>query len=118
MEQNVGHYSFLVGVFLALILALFASAMSDYIYSIITFVLVVLGFIVGFLNITAKETTEFLVASVTLIVLSTAQLAVINNFVAGLGTLLEAILANIAVFVAPAAMIVSLKAIKTLAEKK
>jgi len=77
--------------------------------------LVVLGTIVGFLNVTAKETTEFLVAAIALIAAGGAGLNVIVW--GNIGIYLQSILSNITVFVAPAAVVVALKAVFELAER-
>lgn len=120
MVKKIGHYAFLVGVLLALVMALFSTTLNEQTQSILLLVLVVLGVIVGFLNVTSKEMTEFLVAAIALIVIApvSSTLVVIDKFIAGLGTLLQSVLSFIAIFVAPAALIVALKAIIELAEKE
>lgn len=120
MSKKVGHYAFLIGVLLALVLALFSTSLSNQASSVMMLSLIVLGIIVGFLNITAKEMTEFLVAAIALIVMASvsSMLVVVDRYVPGLGTLLQSILNYIAIFVAPAALIVALKAIVELAEKE
>ena len=110
MHPKVGHYSFLAGVALAIIAGLVTGLVED---SIVTLILVILGVIVGFMNITAKETTEFLVAAIALIIAGSAQLTGIP----AIGQFLAAILGNIVVFVSPAAIVVALKAVKALASK-
>jgi hypothetical protein len=76
-------------------------------------ILVVLGLIVGFINIGVKETHDFLVAVIALLLAGTAGL---GNLPA-IGTYIGAILTNITTFVAPAAVIVALKAVWELARK-
>ena len=110
MDRKVGHYAFIIGILIAVIAGLFPEAIAG-----TTLLLVILGVIVGFMNVTAKETTEFLVASITLIVAGSAGLRVITW--ANLGVYFSQILGNIAVFVAPAAIVVAIKAVFTLAEK-
>lgn len=111
MNPKIGHYSFLAGIILALIAGLLANMVDA---SMVTLVLVVLGLIVGFLNVTAKETTEFLVASVALMMVGSAQLDIIPL----VGGYIQTTLSYLVVFVAPAAIIVALKAIKALASSK
>ncbi|MBW2992226.1 hypothetical protein KY345_03350 [Candidatus Woesearchaeota archaeon] len=110
MHPKIGHYSFLAGIALAIIAGIGADLIA---VNIVTMILVILGLIVGFLNVTAKETTEFLIATVALMLAGSANLAIIP----AIGGYLQAILANIVVFVAPAALIVALKAVKALASK-
>ena len=54
--------------------------------------------------------------SVGLIVAGSANLKAIDTVVVGLGTVLQAILANIVVFIAPAVIVVGLKAVYSLAK--
>jgi len=70
--------------------------------------------IVGFLNISEKESTSFLIAAAALLITGTAgdTLAIIPT----IGSYLQAIVQNIAVFVTPAAVVVALKSIKSLAK--
>lgn len=110
MDRKVGHYAFIIGIIIAVIAGLFPEAIAG-----TTLLLVILGLIVGFLNVQSKETTEFLVASITLIVAGSAGLRVVTW--ANLGVYLSQILGNIAVFVAPAAVVVAIKAVFALAEK-
>ena len=115
MANKTGHYAFLAGVLLAIIVGLFPDLSKQY-SSIVVMVLVLLGLIVGFLNITAKETTEFLVASIALMGGGAALESI--TVIPVVGDVLYSILLHVAVFVAPAALVVALKAIKNLAESK
>jgi hypothetical protein len=112
MHPKIGHYSFLAGIALAIV----AGIISDVIAAnIVIFTLMLLGLIVGFLNIRAKETTEFLVATIALMLAGAG--AVELRAIPAIGDYLAAILGNIVAFVAPAAIVVALKAIKALASK-
>ncbi|MBN2111684.1 hypothetical protein JW707_01160 [Candidatus Woesearchaeota archaeon] len=103
-----GHYAFLVGVLLAVVAALIPSLQAA---AWLPWVLIVLGLIVGFLNITAKETTEFLVATIALMAVGTGGLSAVPSA----GAIVLGILKNLVAFVAPAALVVALKAIYALA---
>src|SRR3989344_7846698 len=92
--QQIGGYAFLLGVVIAIISNIFAGYAA-----MIALALIVLGVIVGILNISDKEVMPFMIASIGLIVAGTANLVVIDSFVAGLGTLLDSILNNIVVFI-------------------
>lgn len=104
-DKKIGSWAFIIGVALAIIAGLIAIPNA-------ALILAILGLIVGFLNITVRETTEFLVASIALILLGAAGLSAI----AIVGPIIAAILANIAAFVAPAALVVAIKAIYALAK--
>ncbi|MFQ5474774.1 MAG: hypothetical protein ACE5DM_02960 [Candidatus Nanoarchaeia archaeon] len=108
MKHKTGHYAFIVGVVLAVVAGIIVTENPW-----VVLALVVLGLIVGIMNVTAKETTEFLVAAIALIAAGSANLAIIPV----VGPWLTSVLAYITVFVAPAAIVVALKAVKTLAER-
>lgn len=105
--MDMGKWVFLIGVIIAIVAGLVGGA------SYWVWLLVVLGLIVGFLNITAKETTPFLIASIALILTTTAL-----GSIQLIGDYLTAILENVRIFVAPAAIVAALKAIFVLAAKK
>lgn len=107
---KVGEWAFLVGLLLAIVLGLFPQALA---VNTTTAVLVVLGIIVGLVNIAGKESHNFLLASVALLVAGSAGYGVLP----GVGDYLGAILTNISTFVAPAAVIVAVKAVYELAKK-
>jgi len=109
--QRIGHYAFLVGAIIAILAALFSGAISD--VAVVT-TLVILGIIVGILNITVQETTPFLVATIALLLAGVVNLGIIPV----VGVYIRAILSNLVVFVVPAAVIVALKAIWLLARKR
>lgn len=111
MSEKIGSYAFLIGIGIAILAALFSSMIPN---STLTLILVVLGLIVGFMNITDKEVQGFLVAGIALIATSSADL----NSIPAIGGYLTAMVDNIAVFVAPAVLVVALKAIKGMAESK
>ena len=116
MGSKIGQWAFIGGVLLAIIVGVFAT-LSENTKGTISLVLVVLGLVVGFLNITEKETTPFLVAAAALMLTATSvnTLKEIKMGV-NLGIYLAGIVSQIAVFVAPAAVIVALKAINSLAK--
>ncbi len=113
--QTIGIYAFLLGIVIAIIAGLLHGMIATY-AGAVTLLLVVLGLIVGFLNIKDKEISNFLIGAIALMVVGSANLAVIDEIVAGLGTVLQAIINYILVFVAPAALIVALKRVYMLAK--
>jgi hypothetical protein len=108
--EKIGELAFLACVAIAVIAGLVSAEANGMIIG----VLVVLGLIVGLLNISEKETTPFLIAAAALIIAGTASFSIIPVA----GAYLDRILANIGVFVAPAAVLVALKAVYALASKK
>lgn len=116
---KVGEWAFLVGLLLAIVLGFFDQASWG---QTVTAVLVVLGIIVGLVNIVAKETDDFLIASIALLVAGVAGYGGVTGYglyqvLPGIGSFLSTVLTNIATFVAPAAVIVAIKAVYRLARK-
>ena len=68
VEEKIGHYSFIGGVVIAVVLGLVPAATLGTASGWLASLLVVLGLIVGFLNVTGKETKEFMMVAVVLII--------------------------------------------------
>lgn len=116
-SQQMGSYAFLAGVVLALLAAVAGSLLGS-LAGWVPLLLVLLGLIVGFLNVTDKETGQFLLAAIALLAVGTLSgLSQIDVVVLGLGSVFEGIVRQLAVFVAPAALIVALKAVWNLAKE-
>ncbi|MBN1544657.1 hypothetical protein JW898_04295 [Candidatus Woesearchaeota archaeon] len=110
MHHKVGHYAFVGGVLIAIIAGLLQTTSIFFAFSIL-----LLGVVVGFLNISTKEVMPFLVAAVALLVAGSADFQILNIMFNPLGTVLTSLFSFIKLFVAPAALVVSLKAIVNLA---
>lgn len=74
-------------------------------------ILFVAGLIVGFLNITEKESTPFLVAVITLLLIGVGGLQL-----GGLTKLVASILQNFIAFIAAAGLVVALKQVSVAAK--
>ena len=110
MEKQIGKYSFIAGVVIAVLLGLAIPALSaakGWLYTI----LVLLGLVVGFLNVSGKETKDFLMVTVALVIVAYAAGAQISSWedVQFVGKYLTGIFSNIVAFVVPASVIVALK---------
>lgn len=118
MEKQLGNYSFIGGVIIALVLGLFANAealsgAADWLWLI----LVVLGLAVGLLNVSGKETKDFLLVTVSLVVVAFAAKTQVD-FWAGLkwiGPYLNGVFNALLAFVVPASVVVALKEVWELA---
>lgn len=110
-KKKIGEWAFLGGVLLAVVLGLFPGIITE---GMAALVLVILGLLVGFLNIAEKEVQQFIIASIALLLPGTITGLVALPYI---GTYVVSILGNIAAFVAPAVVIVALKAIWELASK-
>ena len=115
--EKLGEYAFLACIVIA-VLAGLATGLAGYQSGAVNALLVVLGVVVGVLNISEKETTPFLVAAIALIAAATVGFEAIDSVVANAGSTLNAIFNYIATFVAPGAIIVAFKAVYALASKK
>ncbi|MBI2148064.1 hypothetical protein HYU23_00130 [Candidatus Woesearchaeota archaeon] len=109
--EKVGAWSFIIGGLIAVILGAIASTAGT---TWVIGLLLVLGLVVGLLNISDKEIVPFLVACVAFLAAAPALGSAVSSF----GTTfawLSRILVHLAVFVVPAAIIASVKAILALA---
>lgn len=112
--ERIGGWAFIIGLVIALILgALTATAGTAWVVGL----LLVLGVIVGLLNISDKEIVAFLVACIAFLVAAPAFSVAVGSVVGSFGWL-SRILTHIAIFVLPAAIIASLKAIVALASSR
>ena len=107
MNNSLGSWAFILGVLIAIIAGLAAGSIDAATQGYLAIVLVILGLVVGFLNIGAKEVTDFLIAAIALVAVGAANLATIP----WIGGYLASMVLYIAAFVAPAALVVALKAI-------
>ena len=117
MEKKIGDYSFIVGVILAIVLGLAAPQLGKaqpWLWSL----LVLLGLVIGFLNVSGKETKDFLMVSAVLVVVAYAGSAQINSWgnVEVVGPYLKGIFDSILAFVVPATVVVALKDVWMLAK--
>lgn len=110
MEGKLGHWAFILGVVLAIILGLFPTLTETGTASVI---LVILGIIIGLLNVPEKETQTFLIAAIALMVGGAGGLDQLPS----VGSWLGPILTNVVTIVAPAAVILGVKTVYDLAKK-
>jgi hypothetical protein len=104
----VGMGAFSVGLVMAIIYGVISRDNAN-----VTLALVLLGIVVGFLNITRREMALLLLTAVALIVVGKASFSPLDDLVDGLGYSLNGIVGYLAVFMAPAAVITAVRAIWT-----
>ena len=102
----IGMAAFSVGIVLAIIYGVISPDNANVILA-----LVILGIVVGFLNITRREMALLLLTAVALIVVGKASFSPLNDLVDELGTSLNGIVSYFAVFMAPAAVVTAVRAI-------
>jgi len=107
MGSTVGSWAFVIGVIMALVLGVFGPLST-----LMTTLLMLLGLIVGFLNVTQRESKTFLLAAVSLVIVSNfgrTSLETIEVLVNMLNALM--------VLFVPATIIVALKTVFVAAKK-
>lgn len=102
--MGIGRWSFIIGAALAIIAGL-ASMTQSWVPT----TLLILGAVVGLLNITEKESQSFLISGIALLLLSPSIGGI-------LGGVFGEMLKNVAVFVAPAVFITAIRSVYNLAQ--
>jgi len=109
VASMIGFWAFIVGLVIALAVGIMAAlGTAEAIMPATIIILIILGLLIGFLNITAKEILLFLVATIALIVVGSV-FAPLTTF--SVGKILDAVLALIATLMAPAAIVAAIKAL-------
>ncbi len=113
--NSVGYFAFLLGVLIAIIAGLVsaAGALDAASQGTVALVLVILGIVVGLLNLLDKDVTVFLISVIALGVAGASAGGI--ALIPFVGAPISQIVNYIATFVFPAAVIVALKAIWDLA---
>jgi len=119
----VGRYAFLLGVLLGVVWAIIAIinpvvATNTVVLSL----LVILGILVGLLNISARETMPFLLASAVLVIMfgfGATYLGIVGQGSAFdfIGKFLQGLLTYLMILVVPAGIVVALKELYAFAER-
>ena len=103
----IGGWSFLVGLVLAVILGAMGS-----VDGFVSTILIILGLIVGFLNVSDKETNQFLLAGITLVIVASFGAGALQGLTA-VADILHAVL----ILFVPATIIVALKSVFQIARR-
>jgi len=107
--EIVGTWSFLVGFVIAVVLGLFDKVATQ--STGLLWFLLIIGLIVGLLNIAAHEIVAFLIAGIALMLTGTVTEHIPLVW-------LQNSISNIVIFVLPAVIIASLKAVLAIASTK
>jgi hypothetical protein len=105
VNNRLGGWAFVIGLVLAIIIAMFGANATWPVY-----VLAVLGLIVGLLNVTDRETLPFLIAAIAFL-LTFGTLGSIVSAIPGIGGATASFFGLVTVFIAPAAAVVAFKAL-------
>lgn len=112
LMEKIGPWSFILGLIIAAVSAFTGS---------VFWMLGILGLVVGLLNVSDRESSLYLIASLTFLMSANALSVTLTKLVTLVPVIgqwlnfIDPLLANITLFVAPGAAIVALKALYTLA---
>lgn len=117
-ENLIGAYAFLVGVILAVLVGILQQSLNVAKTSSMPYaILVILGIFVGFFNLSDKDSFTFLVASLSLVIVSGfGQTALIYVATVPILSSLSAVLSALMVMFVPATIIVALKTVFSIAK--
>lgn len=115
-ENLLGAYAFLVGVVLAVVFGLFNNSLAQATGAFYT-ALIIIGLIVGFMNVGGKDSHTFLLASLSIVIVGALGLEplkyIANNYVV---EALRNVLGSLLVLFVPATIIVALKTVFAMAK--
>jgi len=121
-ENSVAAWTFLIGVVLAIVIGITTSTLvpipaiakySPWIYTI----LIVLGLMVGFMNVTGKDSQTFMIAGTVMVIVSRFGMESVSGSLIGIG-IGDAVVSTFSallVLFAPATIIVALKTVFSIA---
>jgi hypothetical protein len=110
--SRIGVWAFMIGLVLALLGGIIVSILGRG-QAAVTAILLVLGLIVGFFNVGKNEVKDYLVAAVSLVIVTFMGSSIMANLdtLGVLGGYLQYVFAAIMTFVIPATIIVAVKEI-------
>lgn len=100
-QSGLGRWAFLGGLVISVILGFVTFGFSS-------LVLVILGLIVGFLNVTEKEAMKFLIAIIALVVIGVAGLQAFTVW-GSFSSWMQTVLTSFITFVSAAGIVVAIK---------
>jgi uncharacterized membrane protein len=110
---GMGQFILSIGVVLSIILGIGAAMEASWASSpFFVFLLIIVGLLIGFKNVSTSEASGFLTGTIALILATAvANLTAIDKVIPKVGTFVQASLANFIVVIGVAAVIVSFKAV-------
>lgn len=108
-KTTLGRWAFILGVVIAVLMGFMTFSYSS-------LILVILGLIVGFLNVSGKETHNYLVAVIAMLVIGFSGMQVFATLNTGLYYWIETVLTSFVTFVAASGIVVAVKAIIEIGE--
>lgn len=108
---NVGKWAFIIGLILAILSGFFA-------VSSLAIVLLILGLIVGFLNISKGEEQPYLIAVIALLVIGVGSMQALAALGVTLSDWVNIMFGNFITFVAASGLVVTIKTIAALGQSE
>jgi len=108
--QKLGTLSFLLGILIAIVFGIIPGFRN---VTWVVVVLMILGILVGLLNVEDRNISLFLLAAISLVAMSTSL-----NAMPIIGGMLRSIMNNLVQFVGPAALVVAIVAIIRVSNSK
>jgi len=102
--KSMGRWAFIIGLIISVLLGFIT-------FTYATLILVILGLIVGFMNVSDSESHDYLVAVIALIAVGVAGLQALTVLGGTLYTWIQTVLTSFTVFVAASAVVVAIKVI-------
>ncbi len=118
-ENYWGAWGFLVGIILALAVGILSASLGE-LSGYIMGVLVFLGLLVGFINVSPKDQNTFLMTAVSLVIVSFAGAAGISEIEflnIGIGNMVSSTLGALLVMLVPATIVVAIKSLFSISQK-
>ena len=109
--NKIGAWAFLIGIVAAVTLGAFNAQVTQATQDIVIWILIFLGILVGLLNITNKESSGFLLASVSLVIVSYFGKTILMII-----PVLGSILGSLLILLVPTTIIVALKSVSEMAK--
>jgi hypothetical protein len=109
--NNLGAWAFLIGFVAAVTLGLFNAQVTEPTQTIVLWSLIILGIVIGLLNISGKESSKFLMAGVILVLVSYIGRGILV-IIPQIGSILSALL----VIFVPTTIIVALRSVFEMAK--
>ena len=117
-ENYWGAWAFLVGVILALAVGVLSAYLGE-LNAFILAILVLLGLVVGFVNVSPKDQHTFLIAAVSLVIVSFAGTEAVKGIELlniEIGSMVSSTLGALLVMLVPATIIVAIKSLFSISQ--
>ncbi len=117
-DNLFGAWAFLIGVVLALAVGVLSASLGQ-LSAVILAVLVILGLVVGFVNVSPGDVNKFLLAAVSLVIVSFAGASGIKGIEflnIAIGNIVSSTLGALLVMLVPATIVVAIKSLFSISQ--